>query len=228
MLDRSLTGMHALIARSLAEVRITHGIQSRRRFLVSGFIDELAPAAALEANARGLTLTVLPIDGRVAITADRQVLAAVGDEICCRTRSSSRGPRPPSSSGSAPAPSACSSRSRTNAAACPVGTSTNCSGRSSSGAPTARAWVLASRSADGGFEANDGRIDARSLPEVGCVFTIDLPRVQVTTPAYRAGFAISTPAVRCGRQFDGRSAHGPEFSPAAAAPPAFRYASPAR
>jgi len=29
-----------------------------------------------------------------------------------------------------------------------------------------------------------------------------------------AGFATSTPAVRCGRQFDGLSAHGPELSPA--------------
>src|SRR6185436_11581995 len=34
-----------------------------------------------------------------------------------------------------------------------------------------------------GIEANDGRIYARNLPEVGCVFTIDLPRMRVTSPA---------------------------------------------
>ena len=28
-----------------------------------------------------------------------------------------------------------------------------------------------------GVEANDGRISARNLPETGCVFTVDLPRV---------------------------------------------------
>jgi signal transduction histidine kinase len=30
-----------------------------------------------------------------------------------------------------------------------------------------------------GVEANHGRIYARNLPDVGCVFTVDLPRVQV-------------------------------------------------
>jgi signal transduction histidine kinase len=30
-----------------------------------------------------------------------------------------------------------------------------------------------------GVEANNGRIYARSLPETGCVFTVDLPRVPV-------------------------------------------------
>lgn len=28
-----------------------------------------------------------------------------------------------------------------------------------------------------GVEANDGRISARNLPEKGCVFTVDLPRI---------------------------------------------------
>jgi signal transduction histidine kinase len=32
-------------------------------------------------------------------------------------------------------------------------------------------------------EANNGRIYARSLPNVGCIFTIDLPRWHVPMPA---------------------------------------------
>jgi hypothetical protein len=32
-------------------------------------------------------------------------------------------------------------------------------------------------------EANRGRIYARNLPGVGCVFTVDLPRVPVPMPA---------------------------------------------
>ena len=44
---------------------------------MSEFIDELAPAATLEANARGVALTVMPVEEGVAIEADRQVLAAV-------------------------------------------------------------------------------------------------------------------------------------------------------
>jgi len=32
-----------------------------------------------------------------------------------------------------------------------------------------------------GVESNDGRISARNLPEKGCVFTVDLPRVPMLT-----------------------------------------------
>ena len=42
VLHRSLMGARALIGRSLAEVRLTQGVQNREQFLVSGFIDELA------------------------------------------------------------------------------------------------------------------------------------------------------------------------------------------
>ena len=77
VLHRSLMGARALIGRSLAEVRLTQGVQNREQFLVSEFIEELAPAATLEANARGIGLTVMPVEDGVAIEADRQVLAAV-------------------------------------------------------------------------------------------------------------------------------------------------------
>src|SRR5690242_9546461 len=47
VLHRSLIGIRALIGRSLAEVRLTRGIQNRERFLVAGFIDELTPEATV-------------------------------------------------------------------------------------------------------------------------------------------------------------------------------------
>jgi hypothetical protein len=77
VLHRSLMASRALISRSLAEVRLTQGVQNRERFLVSGFIEEIASAVTLEANARGVILTVMPVEDGVAIQADRQVLAAV-------------------------------------------------------------------------------------------------------------------------------------------------------
>jgi signal transduction histidine kinase len=77
VLHRSLIGLRALIGRSVAEVRLTQGVQNRQQFLVSGFIDEVVLAAGLEANARGIRLTVLPVEERVTIEADRQILAAV-------------------------------------------------------------------------------------------------------------------------------------------------------
>ena len=45
---------------------------------MSGFIGELAPAALLEANSRGIRLPVVPVDAGLVVEADRQVLAAAG------------------------------------------------------------------------------------------------------------------------------------------------------
>ncbi len=70
-------GLHTLISRSLAEVRLTQGVQNLEQFLVAEFIAELAPAATMEAHARGITFSVMPVEDGVAVEADRQVLAAV-------------------------------------------------------------------------------------------------------------------------------------------------------
>ena len=77
VLHRSLMASHALMARSLAEVRLTQGMQHRERFLIADFIKDIRSASALEADARGVTLTVTPVEDGLAIDADRQVLAAV-------------------------------------------------------------------------------------------------------------------------------------------------------
>ena len=76
VLDRSLMGLRDLIARSLDEVRLTRAV-NRTRILVSEFIDEVAAAARLAANARGIALVVRSVHDELAIEADRQILAAV-------------------------------------------------------------------------------------------------------------------------------------------------------
>jgi len=53
VLRRSLIGLRALVGRSLAEVRLTQGVQNRKPFLVSGFIDELVPAATFGSKRPG-------------------------------------------------------------------------------------------------------------------------------------------------------------------------------
>jgi hypothetical protein len=73
----ALTGLRALVGRSLAEVRLTKGIQNCEQFLVSGFIDDVVAAATLEAPARGVTLSILAVEDGVTIEADRQAVAAV-------------------------------------------------------------------------------------------------------------------------------------------------------
>jgi len=76
LLQRSLGGLRDLIDRSLAEVRLESGQPKRTRVLLAEFIEEMEVAAALDAKARGLDLTVAPVDYSIAVDADRQLLGS--------------------------------------------------------------------------------------------------------------------------------------------------------
>jgi hypothetical protein len=180
VLHRSLEGARDLIARSLAEVRLTQGLQNREQFLVSGFIEEIEPAATLAANARGITFKVMPVEdaGGVAIEADRQVLAAVMMNVLENAFKFTR-PR-----------TTVTLRVEASAERVLIEIQDECGGlpgpdinelfrpfAQRSANRTGLGLGLAfSRQA---VEANQGRIYARSLPDVGCVFTVELPRSPV-------------------------------------------------
>jgi signal transduction histidine kinase len=178
VLHRSLLGARDLIARSMAEVGLTRGVQNRQKFLVSGFIQELAPAAQLAAHARGITLTVIPVEDGVAIEADRQVLAAVMMNVLQNALKFTR-PR-----------TTVTLRVGASAERVLIEIQDECGGlpdgdvdglfhpfdQRSANRTGLGLGLAFSRWAT---EANDGRIYARTLPGVGCVFTVDLPRVAV-------------------------------------------------
>ena len=165
-----------MIGRSLAEVRLTEGIQHREQILVSAFIDELAPAAALEANAKGIKLAVLPVEDGVVIKADRQILAAVVGNLLQNAFKFTR-PR-----------TTVTLRVGASAERVLIEVHDECGGLPS-GNIDELFRPFEQRSADrtglglglafsrSGVEANEGRIYARNLPHhQGCVFTVDLPR----------------------------------------------------
>jgi signal transduction histidine kinase len=77
VLHRNLLGARDLVVRSLDEIRTKQGVQNREQLLVSALIEELLPAATLAAQTQGIALTVMPVEGDLTIEADRQVLAAV-------------------------------------------------------------------------------------------------------------------------------------------------------
>jgi signal transduction histidine kinase len=178
VLHRSLIGLCTLIDRSLAEIRLTQGVQNPEPFLVSGFIKDLAPAATLEAHARGISLTVIPVEDGVSIEADRQVLAAVIGNLlqnafkftCPRTTVTLR---------------VVASDARVR-----IEIQDECRGLPGEDVDDLfRPFEQrgADRTGMGlglafsrwGVEANNGRISARNLPDKGCVFTVDLPRLPV-------------------------------------------------
>lgn len=178
VLHRSLVGARDLIARSLAEVRLTQGVQNPAPWLVSAFIEELTPAATLAAHARGITLTVEPVEEGVAIEADREVLSAVVMNLLQNAFKFTR-PR-----------TTVTLRVGASADRVLLEIEDECGGLPA-GDVNQLFRPFEQRSADRtglglglafsrwGVEANHGRIYGRSLPDVGCVFTIDFPRCPV-------------------------------------------------
>ena len=77
VLDRSLAGLRAVIDRTLADVRLTAGLQMHpERIALAEFIADVQVAAQLEADSRGCSLTVLPVAQGLALEADRQLLSS--------------------------------------------------------------------------------------------------------------------------------------------------------
>jgi signal transduction histidine kinase len=180
VLHRSLMGIRALIGRSLAEVRLTQGVQNRERLLVSEFIKELEAAARLEAHATGIRLTVMPVEEGVAIEADRQVLAAVVGNLLQNAFKFTR-PR-----------TTVTLRVVASAERVVIEVEDECRGLPSDQVSDLfrpfeqhdddrTGLGLGLAFSQWAVEANHGRISARNLPERGCVFTVDLPRL--TAPA---------------------------------------------
>lgn len=176
LLDRALIGLRDLVDRALVEVRLTGGIAERReRINVAQFIGDVQVATALEATARNLEFIVAPIEDGLVIEGDRQILASA---VANLLQNALKFTRP---------------HGRVSLAAHPeidrilIEVEDECGGL-----PEGKAEQMfrpfeqlgAERTGVGlglplsrrSVEANGGKLYVRSLPGVGCVFTIDLPR----------------------------------------------------
>ena len=182
VLHRSLVGLGVLISRSLEEVRLSQGVRNRERFLVSGFIEEVAPAATLLANARGIGLNVMPVEADVVVEADREILASVVGNLLQNAFKFTR-PR-----------TTVTLSVGASAERVLIEVYDECGGlpdgdveelfRPFGQQSTDRSGLgLGLAFSRWGIEANQGRIYARNRPDVGCVFTVDLPRVALQTLA---------------------------------------------
>jgi signal transduction histidine kinase len=182
VLYRSLTGLRALVGRSLAEVRLTQGIQNREPFPVSEFIDDVASAARLEADSRNVRLTVLPVEDGVTIEADRQILAAVVGNLL---QNAFKFTRPQTT---------VTLRVDANRDRVLIEVEDECGGLPD-GSEQTLFQPFEQRNADRtgmglglafsrwAAAANNARIYTRNHPNRGCVFVVDVPRVAVRAPA---------------------------------------------
>jgi signal transduction histidine kinase len=176
VLQRSLIAQRALIARSLTDIRLAQGVHDPAAFAVGEFIEEMAANAGLEADARGLRLVVALVED-ATIEADRQVLSAV---VMNLLQNAFKFTRPSTTVTLRVGASTervlievqdeCGGLPGANITDIFRPFEQRASDRSGLGLGLAFSrWAV---------EASGGRLYARNLTDRGCIFTIDLPRVQ--------------------------------------------------
>ena len=77
VIDRCFIGLRKLVERELAEVRIGSGVLHPQTIVLRDFLDEVATTATLEADARGLTFSVVPVDEHMTVQADHHILTSI-------------------------------------------------------------------------------------------------------------------------------------------------------
>ena len=176
VLQRSLLATRALIERSLGEVRLTQSVQHREPIEMAQFIAELSQAAALEASARGITLTVKSVADGVTVEADRQVLAAVVGNLLQNALKFTR-PRTTVTLRVGVSTERVFVEVEDECGGLPPGKVEELFSPFEQRSTNRTGLGLGLAFSRWGAHANNGQLHARSLPGKGCVFTLDLPRV---------------------------------------------------
>jgi signal transduction histidine kinase len=180
LLERNLGRLRHLADHSLAEVRLDAGLHHRELIPLSDLVEEAGVAAALEASARGCHLTVTPVEPGVVIEADRHLMAAALANLLQNAFKFSR----------CPGHIVLSTDTARPDDLVLIEVEDECGGLAPEVAETLfRPFRPHGGSRNGlglglaiarqSVETNGGRIRARSLPDQGCVFTIELPRFLV-------------------------------------------------
>lgn len=176
VLDRSLRRLGTLIDSSLAEVRLAAGIRAPERVSVREFVEEVEVGATMEANARDMTLAVAPVQSGVDVKVDRQFLAAAVANLLSNAFKFSR-----SAGHIALTTSSTDERVlievEDECGGLPAGNIEGLFHPFEQRGEDRRGLGLGLAIARKTIEADGGNLRVRDRPGVGCVFTIDLPRL---------------------------------------------------
>ena len=177
LLDRSLFALRDLVDRTLVDVRLTAGISERReRIAVADLLADAQVAPALEAAARDLEFIVAPVKSDLEIEGARHILAAALANVLQNAVKFTRPRGRISLTASAPDDRVL------------ITVEDECGGLAAGSVEQMfRPFAQLNEDRKGlglglpisrrGVEANGGTLSVRDRPGLGCVFTIDLPRV---------------------------------------------------
>lgn len=176
VLERSLIRLNALIARSLAEVRLEAGNVQQERVEVSRLLEEVEVASSLSAKRKGVVFdVVLPADATMAVAGDPQILSAIVVNLVQNAIKFTAAEGHVVLSADATAATVTIHVSD-QCGGLPAGVEASLMqpfqqhGRDRSG--LGLGLFIARR----GATAHHGEIRVRDLPGTGCVFSVDLPR----------------------------------------------------
>jgi signal transduction histidine kinase len=179
LLGRSLRRLSELIDSSVAQVRLDAGIRSPERVSMREFIEEVEVGASMEASARGLTLAVTSVDRGIDVRVDRQFLAAAVANLLQNAFHYSR-PRGHVSLTASSTASHVSIEVEDQCGGLPPGESEDLFSRFERRSRNRAGMGLGLAISRKSVESEDGELRVRDIPGVGCVFTIDLPRLPST------------------------------------------------
>ncbi len=176
VLGASLRRLAALMDSSLADVRLESGVRVRERVSMNEFIEEVEIGATLEANACDVTLVVAPVAPGLDVKVDRALFAAAVSNLLNNAFKFTK-PR-----------SQVSLTTSTTANRVLVEIQDECGGLPAGKAEGLfRPFVQGTLNKTGlglglsisrkSVEGDGGALRVRDIPGVGCVFTIDLPRL---------------------------------------------------
>jgi signal transduction histidine kinase len=177
ILKKSLAGMRGLVDRSLADVRLQAHLCERLPLRVAELIEELEVTATVDAKSRGLTLSVLPVDHALEVSADRSLLASAISNLVQNAIKFTH------------AHSTVTLRTTASGERVMIEVEDECGGlprgkieelfrpfeqRSEDRTGVGLGLTISKRA----VEANGGTLSVRDLPALGCIFTVSLPRLQ--------------------------------------------------
>jgi signal transduction histidine kinase len=181
ILGRSLMALRDLIDSTLAEVRLGAGIHRRQRLAVAEFVDEIAVVANLHAEYRDIRFVVPPVDRKVAVNADPELLASAVTNLLNNAFKYTQ-------AGGRVALSVNHDTQRVM-----IAVEDECGGIQD--APADRFMAFGERRgrdrsglglglsiARKAVKANGGEIHIRNIPGTGCVFTIEMPVAEEANP----------------------------------------------
>jgi signal transduction histidine kinase len=176
LLGRSLRRLSNLIDSSVAKARVEGGIRAPERVSVREFLEEVEVGAAMEASARNFTLSVVHVAAGVDVEVDRQLLAGALANLLQNAFKFSR-PKAHILLRTSTTEDRVSIDVEDECGGLPPGTAEELFRRFEQRSKDRTGLGLGLAISRRSIEADGGVIQVRDKPGIGCVFTIELPRL---------------------------------------------------